>query len=150
MSTPTASQIADVILVKASKKGQLVSNLKLQKLLYYVQGHHLAKLGKPAFSDKIKAWSHGPVVPVVYHRFKAYSWHDIDEIPKDVPHLPEPTNRIINWVLSRYLGLSGVELEDMTHAERPWIEARDGYSIGEAVSPEIPISSIKRFFRKTA
>ena len=49
-----------------------VSNLKLQKLLYYAQGHQLAERGTPLFDDEIQAWSHGPVVKDVYHRFKGF------------------------------------------------------------------------------
>ena len=49
-----------------------VSNLELQKLLYYAQGHHLAERGTPLFDDEIQAWSHGPVVKDVYHRLKHF------------------------------------------------------------------------------
>ncbi|MFD2419431.1 Panacea domain-containing protein [Amycolatopsis pigmentata] len=48
-----------------------LSNLKLQKLLYYAQGHYLALTGRPLFDDEIQAWSHGPVVPAVYRQWNA-------------------------------------------------------------------------------
>ncbi len=38
-----------------------VSNLRVQKLLYYAQGHYLAAKGIPLFDEAIQAWSHGPV-----------------------------------------------------------------------------------------
>ena len=47
-----------------------ISNLKLQKLLYYAQGAVLAITGSPLFDDDIVAWEHGPVVPTVYHLYK--------------------------------------------------------------------------------
>ena len=49
--------------------GELISNLKLQKLLYYAQGFHLAIFGGPLFPESIEAWQHGPVVPEVYRYF---------------------------------------------------------------------------------
>lgn len=145
----SAKVVADAILAKAAKRGQLMSNLKLQKLLYYVQGYHLAKVGLPAFTDQVKAWAHGPVVPVVYHHFKKYSWHEIDEVP-EMPEIPNSLSKIIDFVLRRYLGFSAIELEDLTHAERPWQEARKGCSIGEAVSPTISTPSIRAFFSEAA
>lgn len=47
-----------------------ISNLKLQKLLYYAQGTFLAITNSPLFGDAIEAWMHGPVVPSVYHAYK--------------------------------------------------------------------------------
>jgi YD repeat-containing protein len=48
-----------------------LTNLKLQKLLYYAQGKHLAEnSGEALFDDHIEAWQYGPVVKDVYHTFK--------------------------------------------------------------------------------
>lgn len=51
-----------------------VSNLKLQKLLYFVQAYFLAftESGTPCFKEKIEAWQFGPVVPNVYYYFCGY------------------------------------------------------------------------------
>jgi uncharacterized phage-associated protein len=43
-----------------------LTNMKLQKVLYYAQGHHVGQYGKPLFGDQIEAWSHGPVVASVW------------------------------------------------------------------------------------
>ena len=51
-----------------------ISNLKLQKLLYYAQAWHLALYGEPLFRDRIEAWVHGPVVPPVFGAFKHNKW----------------------------------------------------------------------------
>ena len=55
-----------------SEDADLISNLKLQKLLYYAQGCYLAIKGKPLFFEKILAWAHGPVVNEVYQEYKHY------------------------------------------------------------------------------
>ena len=51
-------------------QGDLMTNLRLQKLLYFAQGWYLARYGKPLFSDEIEAWTYGPVVPEVYQTYK--------------------------------------------------------------------------------
>ena len=52
--------------------GDTISNLKLQKLVYYAQGFHLALFDRPLFNEEVKAWMHGPVVPDLYHEYKIY------------------------------------------------------------------------------
>jgi uncharacterized phage-associated protein len=60
--------------------------LRVQKLLYYLQGWSLALRGRPLFEERIEAWKLGPVVPEVYHRFKSFGSQVIE--PKDAG---EPT-----------------------------------------------------------
>jgi uncharacterized phage-associated protein len=64
-----ALDIANKILAKASSSDseELISNMKLQKLLYYQQGFHLAYFGTPLFDEEIETWMYGPVVPAVYY-----------------------------------------------------------------------------------
>lgn len=49
--------------------GDNLTNLRLQKLLYYEQGYHLAQFGTPLFDEQIEAWMYGPVVPSVYEHY---------------------------------------------------------------------------------
>ena len=65
-----ALTVAKWFIAWAEAEGEELSNLKLQKLLYYAQGHHLAEAHQPLFAEQIQAWSHGPVVPQVYHEYK--------------------------------------------------------------------------------
>ncbi len=59
-----------------------VSNLKLQKLLYFIQAYFLTnkKDNTPCFDEKIEAWDFGPVVPEAYHEYKQYGSGDIPNI----------------------------------------------------------------------
>src|SRR5829696_6466136 len=67
----TCRQVADYFLAQQDEEsGDLISNLKLQKLVYYAQGFHLTTKGRPLFKENIEAWVHGPVVPELYHAFK--------------------------------------------------------------------------------
>lgn len=66
-----ALSIAKYAITKCVKDGCPISNLQLQKILYYIQKLFLGR-GKVAFYDKIEAWQFGPVVPTVYYRFCGY------------------------------------------------------------------------------
>ena len=81
MITAHSLNVAKFIIQKAKSP---VSNLKLQKLLYYVQGWHLGIYGEPVFSQPIQAWIHGPVVPYVFGKFKEYKWISIPPDPTTV------------------------------------------------------------------
>ena len=52
--------------------GDTISNLKLQKLLYFAQGFHLAAFGEALFGEDMIVWSYGPAVPSVYDVYKKY------------------------------------------------------------------------------
>ncbi len=60
-----ALDIANKLLSHAanSGEGELMSNMKLQKMLYYQQGFHIAYFNTPLFDEDIEAWMYGPVVP---------------------------------------------------------------------------------------
>lgn len=74
-----ATKIADYLLAECRERGELLTNLKLQKLLYYADAWNLALRDRPLFEEKFKAWVHGPVLTSQYHRFKDYRWKPISE-----------------------------------------------------------------------
>src|SRR4051794_29818552 len=77
--TLTADQVADYFLAHVDEEsGDNITHLKLQKLLYYAQGFHLAIQGEPLFAEPIEAWEHGPVVCRVYHKVKYCGNRPID------------------------------------------------------------------------
>lgn len=124
-----------------------LSNLKLQKLLYYAQGYHLAMRGSPLFSDEIQAWSHGPVVPAVYHYFKEFGSGPIsllDDDPFEWDHVDPATSQFLAKVWNTYGGVAAWKLRNMTHAEAPWAEH---FSQGErhVVIPQDEIAAYFRF-----
>ena len=80
----TALELADYVLYKSVQDKRLISNLQLQKILYYIQVKCLQE-GFVAFEDKVEAWTHGPVVPIVYDKWKSYgamtiAWYFFDKI----------------------------------------------------------------------
>lgn len=123
--------------------GDLLSNLKLQKLCYYAQGFHLALFEKPLFDDCIEAWTHGPVVPELYHTYKQYGsgaipmpqGFSVDAIDKDVCEL-------LDEVYDVYGQYSAWKLRNMTHDEAPWVQA-----FARFPGAEISTSSMQVFFK---
>lgn len=100
--------------------GDAISNLKLQKLLYYVQGFHLAIFNEPLFEEPIKAWEHGPVVEEVYFRYKDFGANAIVDESDIEFTLSEPQKEMIADVYNVYGQFSAWKLRNMTHDEMPW------------------------------
>lgn len=67
-----AKSVANYVIAYGMKIGHPVSNLQLQKILYYIQVHFLKKKGIPFFKDEIEAWQFGPVIPTVYYQYTAF------------------------------------------------------------------------------
>ena len=66
-----AMELSSYIVSKCIKEDCPISNLQLQKILYYIQKAFLDR-GDRAFSDNIEAWQFGPVVPNVYDHYCGY------------------------------------------------------------------------------
>lgn len=144
----TAKQIADWILSKIDvEAGDTISPLKLQKLLYYCQAWSLTVFKTPIFNERIEAWAHGPVVPSQYKRF-AGVLRNSNIIIKDIdaPKLESESERLLNEVMSIYGEHSASYLEELTHQETPWIEARVGLEPWAASNEEIKHETIIAFY----
>ena len=121
----SAQNVADYFLARVDQEeGELISNLKLQKLLYYAQGFYLALNGEPLFGEAIEAWTHGPVVPEIYRQYKG---HGAEAIPRpegfDVAQYNEAIRDFLDEVYSVFGQFSAWKLREMTHDEPPWQEA---------------------------
>jgi len=148
------NQICDYIISRLkSDENVPLSNIKLQKLLYYVQAWHIAIKNTTLFDGKFEAWVHGPVNRDVYTRFNSskYLYSEItqdDIIDKDVSSkLNKDEIKHINLVLDSYAKFSGIQLEEMSHNEMPWIDAREGYQPNERCTVEINEITLGAFFR---
>lgn len=128
-----ALEAANYFLSKTDEEaGDTISNLKLQKLLYYAQGVHLAKYGKPLFNEPIQAWIHGPVVPVVYHQFKRYEENSIPR-PRKSPDFFGKEKMVLDSVYRVYGQFSAWKLRNFTHDEPPWKNTPQGGTIAPSV-----------------
>jgi uncharacterized phage-associated protein len=105
--------------------GDLMSNLKLQKLVYYAQGFHLAMENSPLFNEPIEAWEHGPVCVPLYHKYKSWG-SDAIPIPCDTDApcvFNNGTNEVLDLVYMNYGQFSAWKLRDLTHEDVPWVKA---------------------------
>ena len=128
-----AFQVADAILTQSDPSvGDLISNLKLQKLLYYAQGFHLAIYGTRFFEEDVYAWQYGPVVPTVYHKFKD-NGSEVIPMPVDFDDSIFNQNQkdLIKEVYSVYGQFSALKLMDMTHSEPPYMTTEIGQIIND-------------------
>ena len=104
-----------------------ITNLMLNKLLYFAQGHCLAETGKPLFDDDFEAWEYGPVIPKIYHKYKVCGKHNIlpaDSI-KETEVLDNEQLSVLGCVLEQYGDYSPSKLVNITHEiDSPWEKAR--------------------------
>jgi len=147
MAEISASRLADYVIRYAHECGEPISNLKLQKLLYYCQAWYLAKYDKPLFPERIEAWVHGPAVPPVYGSFKEWAWQPISRDP-DAVTLPSAARKHVDDVLEKYGPLTAIHLEQLTHREDPWVKARAGLPADEPSNAVISQHSMRDYYRK--
>lgn len=112
--------IANKLLVMAEEGGELMTNMKLQKMLYYQQGFHLAYFGTPLFEEDVEAWMYGPVVPGVYNAFKEFGKKGLTGDRKNVVMLEDSEEALFGEVMCVYSKYSAIGLMNMTHEEMPW------------------------------
>jgi uncharacterized phage-associated protein len=141
-------QIADWFLSQINTdKGDTISHLKLHKLVYYAQAWHYTIFGKPLFNDRIEAWMNGPVVVALYARLHGVLKHNaIDTQGISKPSLEEHTEELLQDVFSIYGEHSGTYLEELTHSEQPWIDARGGIPAYAKCTNEITIEAMRTYY----
>ncbi len=122
-----------------------IDSYKLQKILYYAQAWHLAWYNEPLFSEEIEAWRDGPVVRQVWG--KTAGLKDVKDMPgADKGSLSDGQLRALNAVIDRYGQFSGEKLSEMTHAERPWRQARADLPEGASSTEVIPKSGLGDYY----
>ena len=122
-------------------------------LLYYIQGNYAAIYDKPLFDAPSEAWVHGPVYRNVYNLFRDFKYNPIDDdrfVPlkeSALPLTPE-AKEVVDRVLDTFGMYSGKVLENITHKEAPWLDARKGFLPDETSHAEISLDAMKSYFKK--
>ena len=138
MKQLTAIDASALILTYFDNKGDLISNKKLQKLLYYVEAWSLVHT-ESFIKEDFQAWVHGPVVPESYHRYKVFMYSPIvsSYAPEETSGkrlenifktIGEKQKSLVEDVLTRYGALNSFQLEMLSHSEYPWKSARGNIS----------------------
>ena len=145
--------VADFFLSKES-----MSAKKLQRLVYYAYSWTLAflneketELDNRLFPEKIEAWVHGPVVPVLYQELKHYGWDNIPKVTDfSASIFYDDELDLMEQVWIVYGAYTANELEMMSHMGTPWINARKDIPPFEPSSNIIDDKDIFRFFNEQA
>lgn len=135
MRTYKAIDIARKVIARTDTEvGDSITNLKLQKLLYYLQGFWLATYNSPLFEEEIEAWTYGPVVPIVYDVFKKYGKEAIPTSKEGTDYIldTDEEERLFEEIYQLYNQFTASALVRMTHNETPWAMTEIGR--GEVIS----------------
>lgn len=132
-------EVAKYIISRCSELGNPVSNLKLQKMLYFVWIEFYKRTGRTLFFDDICAWQLGPVIPTVYYEFCQYAGQPIfafysTEINKEDKFM-------LDEIIDEFINVPAHELVQRTHRKgTAWDEV---YQNGAGNRKVIPYSLIK-------
>lgn len=135
-----------------------ISNLKLQKVLYFIQAYFLITTPGQCFKERIEAWDFGPVVPEAYREYKQFGSGDIPTVSYivdfDEENIWESKVRkykddvvssvdkeLIEAVVDKFADYSAADLVTITHRQAPW---RNAYKRGK--NNEITVEAIKEYF----
>ncbi len=129
-----------------------ITQLDLQKILYFVEGFHLALREEALFDDEFEAWTNGPVLPSLWRRFRV---HGEKPIPKSMTTvrsdiiLSTATIDFIEQIWNEYSIYDSGRLVGLTHDRKgPWARVRDnaGIARGEPSEEVIPKEMMAEYF----
>ena len=139
-----ALDVAKYIIDKCTRDRKPISNLQLQKILYFIQKECL-KNGTIAFHDDIEAWQFGPVVPDVYYRFCGAGAMPITLTFNDL-ELKSCNQNIFDKVIEERRGQMPWNLVNETHTEGgAWDRV---YQSGKGDKKPIPLDYIREDINK--
>ncbi|MBD3362697.1 DUF4065 domain-containing protein [Candidatus Dojkabacteria bacterium] len=144
--TKSALDIAKFFIWKASKEGKSITNKQLQKLLYYSQAWHLVYKEEPIFKEEIEAWVHGPAIKVVYNKYKKYGYRPIELKVNDAEISDIPNQDLLEEIWRVYGKYDGDYLEQLSHNEDPWQNARGQIHASVSSNNVISLEDMKAYY----
>lgn len=133
-----AIALSNHIISLFEEKNCKITNLKLQKVLYYVQGYFFKEFDKEAFPEEIHGWQYGPVVPMVYYEYSIYGSAPLSSSSEIKSDLCPREQSLVKKIVDKCSSISSSKLVDMTHSETPWKTT----SMGSIINKK----NIKSFF----
>lgn len=67
-----ARRVANLLLDLADERGVSVSNLSLQKILFFAHAYYLCERSEPLVEGEFEAWQYGPVHRIAYRAFRMF------------------------------------------------------------------------------
>lgn len=128
--------VANFVIEIAKEKGDPVTNLKLQKILFFLQGYCLSKHDAPLIDGSFSKWRYGPVEEDVYREFKYYGPAPIEgksvffdkgkiEFRSEEVRLSDKFKKEFKDVISNLLNNDAWELVNLTHEHTSWKDYQD-------------------------
>ncbi len=152
-------QIANEIIARFGATGD-IDPMKLQKLLYFTNGWHLALRGEDLINERPQVWRYGPVFKSAYRTFNRYGSRPIlapepfspfGGAPERVENMEPALDQFLYWIWNEYGNKSGPALSDETHKiGTPWQQIAEsrGYVVPE--NTVIPVHSDHEYFSNLA
>lgn len=124
-----AVEVAEYVIRYCKQHRYFVSNLKLQKILYFIQANFLVELQKSCFCEEIEAWDFGPVIPEVYKAYRMFGNASIPYLEKSeiFQSISEKDKKYMDEIIEKCSEYSTSELVAITHRQTPWMEAYQKY-----------------------
>lgn len=123
--------------------GQRIDEMKLHKLLYFIQRECIAQTDEPLFDATFHAWLYGPVLPEIRTLYKHDQLHDL---PSD--DVIEQYKQVFDEVFGRLAGSSSLMLVSISHGELSWKRARKGYGKYDPSDVPMKLEDIKEDARR--
>ena len=154
--------VANAVLDRAAAEGRAVTNLDLQKIVYFLHGHYLVRHHRPLVEGEFEAWPYGPVHRVLYDAFRGYNdtpiegrasaFDPIRRRPRELPPLDDSDAiALIDEVLGHYLDMPTFSLVELTHGPgTPWSRTVEAAEKRVNVGMRISDDTIARYFEGTA
>ena len=166
--------IANYFIELARSQGCPLTPMKLQKLVYYVHGWHLAIKDSPLINEQVEAWTFGPVIPSLYRTFRHCGNQPIDRCAsclttrmadcaedctihevfpglEDEPEQAEFTRSLLDRIWEIYGKYTAIQLSNTTHEpDTPWHRVYTEYQGRMPKGTDIPASWIREHFRAMA
>ena len=126
-------KIASYICDRYKKEyGQKIDEMKLHKLLYFMQRECIVQTGRPMFPEVLHAWRYGPVMPSIRQLFKEDRLRDLPSLEEIAQYKP-----VFDEVFAEYAPSKPLSLVSISHGEESWKRARVGY--GKYDSSDVPM-----------
>ncbi len=143
------TSVVDVAAYILDKYGPMTT-MKLEKLAYYSQAYSLSRgNGVPLFEEDFQAWVNGPVAPELYHEHRGkFLLHRGELAHALAGHAPLSASekRLVDTVCEKLSPLTGNQLSERTHAEKPWRDARIGCGPSDRCEAVISKQAIRHYY----
>lgn len=148
MAKTNAAAAAGHILAYATAQGIPLTNLKLQKLLYFCFGCYLARTGEALFDEPLEAWPKGPVQPDQWRRFNSFGKLPISVVEGAARLADSAAADILDETLNRYAPLDQWVLVQLSHGPA-WTAARNGLPADQRSNALLDPSGVAAEFAAT-